>query len=50
MCDRFHCLPSQLLGEDADLLRLLAIEEMGIPPRDHLGEDVFPQVMDPYEY
>lgn len=25
LCDRFHCLPSQLLAEDASLLRLLAI-------------------------
>jgi hypothetical protein len=28
MCQRFHCLPSQLLNEDAEFLRLLALEEL----------------------
>jgi len=31
MCDRFHCLPSQLLAEDASLLQLLRLEELGGP-------------------
>lgn len=26
LCQRFGCLPSQLLAEDAGILRLLAIE------------------------
>lgn len=31
MCERFHCLPSQLLAEDAELMRLLAVERLGHP-------------------
>ena len=30
-CERFGCLPSQLLAEDAELLRWLAIERLGVP-------------------
>jgi len=26
-CERFHCLPSQLLKEDAALMQMLAIEQ-----------------------
>jgi hypothetical protein len=29
MCQRFHCLPSQLMAEDAELLHLLQLEELG---------------------
>lgn len=29
MCQRFHCLPSQLLDEDAELLRMLKLDELG---------------------
>ncbi len=29
LCDRFHVLPSQVLAEDAYLIRLLRIEELG---------------------
>jgi hypothetical protein len=29
MCQRFHCLPSQLLDEDAELLRMLKLVELG---------------------
>lgn len=29
LCDRFHCLPSQLYEEDADLIRMVAIQVMG---------------------
>ncbi len=28
MCDRFSCLPSALLNEDAELMRMLEIESM----------------------
>lgn len=36
MCERFHCLPSALLAEDAGLLRLLRLEELAGP--DELRE------------
>jgi hypothetical protein len=29
LCERFGCLPSQLLAEDASLLRLLTVVAMG---------------------
>ena len=29
LCDRFHCLPSQLLAEDVELLKLLTIAGYG---------------------
>lgn len=32
LCREFSCLPSALAREDAGLLRLLAIEQMGRPP------------------
>lgn len=28
LCDRFHCLPSQIYEEDAELFRMLTIEAM----------------------
>lgn len=28
-CDRFHCLPDQLLAQSTRLIRLLKIEELG---------------------
>jgi len=31
LCRQFHCLPSQLEGEDIEILRLLKIEELGTP-------------------
>jgi hypothetical protein len=31
LCDRFHKLPSEVLAEDAYLLQLLKIEELGTP-------------------
>ena len=34
MCERFRCLPSQLMAEDARLLGLLAIESLGGGERD----------------
>jgi len=36
-CERFGCLPSQLLEEDAELLRLLNIEALGAPPEPEGG-------------
>ena len=33
LCERFHCLPSQLLDEDATLLQMLAISARGNPPQ-----------------
>lgn len=32
LCERFHCLPSQLLAEDAEFLRMIAIHHRGNPP------------------
>lgn len=29
LCDRWHCLPSQVLAEDASLLRLLEVYRQG---------------------
>jgi hypothetical protein len=29
LCDRFHVLPSQVMGEDAAVLRLLKITALG---------------------
>lgn len=31
ICDRFKCLPSQALAEDASILRLLKIKHLGTP-------------------
>lgn len=36
-CERFACLPSQLLDEDAEMLRLLKIEQLG--RREEVGAD-----------
>lgn len=40
MCERFGCLPSQLLAEDASLLRMLALEALTAPepPDELMGE------------
>jgi hypothetical protein len=40
MCQRFGCLPSQLMAEDASLLRLLALEELAGPPPGADWEEV----------
>ncbi|GAA4226112.1 hypothetical protein GCM10022254_10010 [Actinomadura meridiana] len=43
MCERFHCLPSQIDKEDARLLKLLRIRHLGTPQdRDEQGEEVYP--------
>jgi hypothetical protein len=31
LCERFHCLPSQLLAEDAGLLRMVHLVELARP-------------------
>jgi hypothetical protein len=31
LCERFHCLPSQLYAEGADFLQMLAMEAMTRP-------------------
>jgi hypothetical protein len=31
LCEKFHALPSQVLAEDVELLRMLAIRERGNP-------------------
>lgn len=31
MCERFGCLPSALLAEDAEFLRMVKLEAMGRP-------------------
>ncbi len=32
LCEMFHALPSQVLAEDAGLLRMLRVRELGTPP------------------
>lgn len=39
LCDRFHCLPSQLLEEDAELLRLVRIVDIAKPPEKMEGDE-----------
>ena len=34
LCDRFHCLPSQVMAEDAMLLKLLEIERLSTAATD----------------
>lgn len=31
LCDRFKVLPSQVLAEDSELLRMLAVIDLGTP-------------------
>lgn len=37
LCERFHCLPSQLLAEDASFLRLLELHHMANPDESTEG-------------
>jgi hypothetical protein len=37
VCDRFHCLPSEAMEEDAGVIRLLKIEALGKPPGEEGG-------------
>jgi len=39
LCRMFGCLPSQLMREDAELLRLLEIEARGGGPVGEHGDD-----------
>jgi hypothetical protein len=38
-CREFHCLPSQLFAEDAELLRLVAIERHGLTEQEEVSTD-----------
>jgi hypothetical protein len=38
LCERFHCLPSQLAQEDASLIRLIRIVDEA-RPKDQEGGD-----------
>lgn len=31
LCDRFHCLPSQLMDEPVEIIQLLALAALGEP-------------------
>lgn len=31
LCERFHCLPSQLYAEDAEFLQLVSIQAIATP-------------------
>lgn len=42
LCDRFKCLPSQLANEDASLLRMIAIQDMGTPEEKKGGGQQWP--------
>lgn len=37
LCDRFHCLPSQLMDEPADIIQLVALASLGNPEGDGDG-------------
>lgn len=39
LCERFHCLPSQIMNESADLLRLIAIQDEGTPEPEYSMEE-----------
>jgi pyruvate/2-oxoglutarate dehydrogenase complex dihydrolipoamide dehydrogenase (E3) component len=39
LCEKFGCLPSQLLREDAGILRMLKIQHLGNPEQDEAGYD-----------
>lgn len=34
LCERFHCLPSEVLAEGTDMLRLLTIEKLAEKERE----------------
>ena len=37
LCREFHCLPSQLLAEDAEFLRWIKVEKYGKPDEEVSG-------------
>ena len=41
LCERFHCLPSQLYQEDAEFLRMLEIVRMGTKQEPEYDEEGF---------
>ena len=34
LCDRFHCLPEQVLEMDAGVIRMLKVEKLGTPEQN----------------
>lgn len=42
LCERFHCLPSQLLGEDVGLLRMLELCRLGTADANSEAEPWMP--------
>ena len=49
LCDRFHCLPSQLLAEDVQVMKLLAIANYGVEPAPEPARPVSPDVQAMYD-
>ena len=49
LCDRFHCLPSQLLAEDVQVLKLLAIANYGMDRAPEPVRPVSPDVQAMYD-
>lgn len=39
LCERFHCLPSQLEEEQAEIIRLVQIQQKGHPEKDKGGQE-----------
>lgn len=39
ICDRFKCLPSAALAEDASTIRLLEIEHLGVRREEEPGAE-----------
>ena len=44
LCQRYHCLPSELLREDASLLRMLAILSLAQPGDIPMGDKEEPSM------
>lgn len=40
MCERFHCLPSQLAAEDAEFMRQVSMVDMMRPDDDGSGDEL----------
>jgi len=38
LCDRFHCLPSDLYTEGAEILRMIKIQQLGHPEKSEPQE------------
>lgn len=48
LCKQFHCLPSQLMEEDSDLLSLVLIDHMGTPQEQQYTDIDMEGVEDTY--